>query len=79
MTVHRKQVQGLLDSGCSQTVAQASMVGSDTTLKNTIHLQCIYRDVNTYPSLQLQLMVGAPTVVITVALAEKLAYPLVVG
>lgn len=60
-------------------VVQTSMVGSDATPKNMIHLQCIHGDVKSYLSQQLQLMVGAHTVVTTVTVAEKLAYAVIIG
>ncbi|XP_053872984.1 uncharacterized protein LOC128831041, partial [Malaclemys terrapin pileata] len=79
VAVDGRQAMALLDSGCGQTlVCQALGPPADDHLAK-IPLQCIHGDVRRYPSTRAQLTIDGVTRQMTVGLAPRLAYPVILG
>ncbi|XP_039350382.1 uncharacterized protein LOC120374581 [Mauremys reevesii] len=69
----------LLDSGCGQTLVCQTMGPQADNRLGKIQLQCIHGDIRPYPSTRAQLTIDGVTQLMTVGLAPRLAYPVILG
>ena len=78
--VDGKQAQALVDTGSSQTIVRADLVAKRNTLANgEVLIRCVHGDEVSYPTAEVYLEVEKVSYLITVAVAEKLPYPVVLG
>ncbi|XP_039350157.1 uncharacterized protein LOC120374479 [Mauremys reevesii] len=79
VVVEGRPTVALLDSGCSQTLVCQTMGPQANNHLGKIQLQCIHGDIRPYPSTRAQLTIDGVTQLMTVGLAPRLAYPVILG
>lgn len=78
--VNGKQVQALVDTGSSQTIVRSDLVAQHSALSDgKVLIRCVHGDEVPYPTAEVYLEVDKVTYLVTVALAERLPYPVVLG
>ncbi|KAL2082862.1 hypothetical protein ACEWY4_020635 [Coilia grayii] len=78
--VNGKQVQALVDTGSSQTIVRGDLVAQHgTPTDGRVLIRCVHGDERSYPTAEVHLEVEKVSYLVTVALAEKLPYPVVLG
>lgn len=74
LLVNGVKVQGLIDSGCSQTLVREWLVGSGGESRCMIYIQCIHGDIQPCPIRLVQLTVQDHTKPVQARVAKDLAY-----
>lgn len=74
-----EQVYALLDFGCGQILVQRWLTPTTDPTGEQIWLCCIHRNVRTYPSVRVTLTVDGVTQMMTVEVASRLPYSVILG
>uniref|UniRef100_K7EZ52 Gypsy retrotransposon integrase-like protein 1 n=1 Tax=Pelodiscus sinensis TaxID=13735 RepID=K7EZ52_PELSI len=72
-------VRALIDSGCSQTMVQESLVKSPEPAGGPVLLQCVHGDIKAYPTAWVRVADACEERICRVGLAPQLAYPVILG
>ncbi|KAL6469081.1 hypothetical protein MHYP_G00226050 [Metynnis hypsauchen] len=77
--INGQQENALVDTGSTQTLVRESLVPREDWKEARVRVNCVHGDERSYPTAEVYLTVDRQTFLMTVGVAAKLPYPVVLG
>ncbi|KAL6457906.1 hypothetical protein MHYP_G00331360 [Metynnis hypsauchen] len=77
--INGQQEKALIDTGSTQTLVRESLIPREEWREARVKVSCVHGDERSYPTAEIYLTVDGQTFLVTVAVADQLPYPVVLG